>query len=174
MDKSLSRLEIVSETPPMEQVAALYAAAALRRPVRDLPRMERMFAGSNVVRAAWDGSRLVGLLRGWTDGAFDGWVSDLAVHPHCQSLGVGRALLASLDEFGTDIQWGLFASPLAREYYGRQGWKLSDVAWLRSREGWDPGEPLAWRERHLDLVRLAWEEGAGEVEPGSRPRKSES
>lgn len=155
MDNMLSELKIEQAIPPVERIAALYSAAALRRPVRDLARLETMFRGSNVVRAAWDGSRLVGLLRGWTDGVFDGWVSDLAVHPTWQSRGVGKALLASLDELGDGIQWGLFASPLAKDYYAHLGWKLSDVAWIRAREGWDPGEPLAWRERHLDLADQA-------------------
>lgn len=155
MDNSLSELKIELTIPPMEKIAALYAAAALRRPVRDLQRLDAMFRGSNVVRAAWDGSRLVGLLRGWTDGAFDGWVSDLAVHPAWQSKGVGKALLATLNELGDGIQWGLFASPLAKDYYGNHGWKSSDVAWLLPRQGWDPGEPLAWRERHLDLAEQA-------------------
>ena len=40
-----------------------------------------MYEGSNVVWTAWDGARQVGILRGWTDGAYDGYVCDLAIDP---------------------------------------------------------------------------------------------
>lgn len=143
-------IRISTEVPDVGLLSDLYVEAALRRPVDDPDRMARMFAHSNVVRSAWVGERLVGLLRGWTDKAFDGWVSDLAVHPDFQSAGVGKALLACLDEYGPDIQWALFASPLALEYYGRRGWKKSEVCWSRERSGWNPGEPLAWRDRIRD------------------------
>lgn len=137
--------------PPMPAVASLYAAAALRRPVRDLARMEEMFRGSNVVRSAWVGGTLAGLLRGWCDGGFDGFVSDLAVRPDFQVHGVGRALLGSLEEYGSDIQWVLLASPLALDYYQKVGWSETGTARLLARKNWNPGDPVAWRDDHLDL-----------------------
>jgi len=148
-------LRIESSTPPLELVVRLYAAAALRRPVRDLARLRTMFDGSNVVRAAWQDDRLVGLLRGWTDGAFDGFVSDLAVDPRLQRSGVGRALLDSLAELGEGIQWVLLASPLAPDYYQHQGWEVAPMARLLPRRGWDPGTPHAWAEAHRDLAQDA-------------------
>lgn len=150
----MSGLHIDSSFPPLEQVVRLYAAAALRRPVRDLPRLRKMFENSNVVRAAWHGDRLVGVLRGWTDGAFDGFVPDLAVDPREQRNGVGRALLDSLAVLGDGIQWVLLASPLAPDYYQHHGWELAPMARLLPRQGWDPGTPQAWAESHRDL---AWE-----------------
>jgi len=148
----MAEIRIVPDIPPLEAVVRLYVAAALRRPVRDLGRMETLFAHSNVVRAAWQGERLVGLLRGWTDHAFDGFVSDLAIHPDLQREGLGRRLLAELDGFGPGIQWTLLASPLAPEYYQRLGWQETPHARLLSRPDWDPGTPEAWRDAHRDLL----------------------
>lgn len=148
----MPHLRIESSTPPIELIARLYAAAALRRPVRDLTRLQTMFTGSNVIRAAWQEDRLVGLLRGWTDGTFDGFVADLAVDPRLQRTGVGRALMDSLVALGDGIQWVLLASPLAPEYYQHHGWEVASMARLRPRHGWDPGTPQAWAEAHRDLA----------------------
>ena len=76
-----------------ESIIALYCAAPWYRPIDDLGRMRRMFEGSNVVLTAWDGDRLVGVLRGVTDGAYTTYVCDLAVHPDYQRSGIGHELL---------------------------------------------------------------------------------
>jgi ribosomal protein S18 acetylase RimI-like enzyme len=148
----MEETRIVSETPPMDAVVRLYVAAALRRPVRDRERMATLFAHSNVVRSAWQGNTLVGLLRGWTDHAFDGFVSDLAIHPDLQRSGLGKRLLTQLSEYGPGIQWTLLASPLAPEYYQRLGWNETPHARLLSRSDWNPGTPEAWRDAHQDLL----------------------
>jgi len=148
----MDSLEILETIPPMEAVARLYASAALRRPVRELDRMAEMFRLSNVVRSAWIDGNLVGLLRGWCDGSFDGFIADLAVHPDMQGRGIGKALLDSLEPLGAEIQWVLLSSPLALEYYQKLGWEETDRARLFARKTWDPGEPATWREKHMDLI----------------------
>ena len=115
--------------PDLEAIRALYAAAPLRRPVGDPERLHRMFEHANVVLSAWDGDRLVGLLRGWTDFAFDGYICDLAIHPAHQKQGVGRRLLEEAAALGPDIHWILLASPLATDYYGHLGWRPLANAW---------------------------------------------
>jgi ribosomal protein S18 acetylase RimI-like enzyme len=115
--------------PEAEAVRALYAAAPLRRPIDDPDRIRRMFEGSNVVLTAYAGARLVGVLRGWTDFAFDGYVCDLAVHPDFQHQGVGRSLLALAQALGEGIGWILMASPNAADYYGHLGWNRVDNGW---------------------------------------------
>lgn len=121
--------------PGLEAIRILYAAAPLRRPLGDPGRLARMFDGSNVIYSAWDGDRLVGLLRGWTDGAFDGYVCDLAVHPRYQKSGVGKGLLAMLLPRHPEVRWVLLAAPLAKDYYGRVGWERLDNAWVLPRPG---------------------------------------
>ena len=154
-DESNATCRIDSVVPSYDQIAALYAAAPLRRPIRDRNRIETMFAGSNLVRSAWDGKRLVGLMRGWCDGAFDGFVSDLAVHPDWQGSGIGRALLDCLSEYGEGIQWTLHASPLAREYYAKVGWTAPASPWILPRRGFDDRHPREWQQDHLDLAAKA-------------------
>jgi len=148
-------LRIERSIPDYDRIAALYAAAPLRRPVRDRTRIETMFRGSNVVRSAWEGTRLVGLLRGWCDGAFDGFVSDLAIHPDWQGKGLGKALLDCLAEYGDGVQWTLHASPLAREYYAKVGWNAPTSPWILPRQGFDNRDPREWQKDHLDLAASA-------------------
>ena len=145
----------LDRTPALEAIRALYAAAPLRRPIHDPARIRRMFEGSNVVISAWDGERLVGLLRGWTDFAFDGYVCDLAIHPAYQKAGVGRALLDRTLALGEGVQWVLLASPIARDYYAHVGWEEVENGWKMARDGWNPGSMEAYQAQHADLARRA-------------------
>jgi transcriptional regulator len=120
--------------PPAETIAQLYRDAGLRRPVDDVERLRRTFAGSNVVWTAWQGETLVGALRGWTDGAYDGYVCDLAVHADWQRRGLGRELLARATAGRPEIQWVLRASAVATGYYEHLGWKRIDNGWFQPRE----------------------------------------
>ena len=132
--------------PSLEQVIALYAAAPLYRPVHDAARMQRIFDGSNVVLTAWDGDRLVGMLRGLTDGAFNTFICDLAIHPDVQRGGVGRQLLDAVAERYPDTALVLQASRIARDYYGHIGWQKVDNAWTRPR----PAFPIS--EAHYQTL----------------------
>lgn len=120
--------------PQAEEIAALYRAAQLIRPVDDIDRIRRMYEGSNVVLTAWEGERLIGILRGWIDGAFDGYVCDLAVHPEFQKLGVGAKLLALARSGRPEVQWVLRASKIASQYYEHIGWKKIENGWFWARE----------------------------------------
>ena len=141
--------------PDVEAIRALYAAAPLRRPIQDPDRIRRMFEGSNVVISAFERERLVGLLRGWTDFVYDGYVCDLAVHPALQKAGVGRHLLDLAQGLGEGIRWVLLASPIARDYYAHLGWEGLGNAWELSRKGWDQGPIEAFQAEHADLAARA-------------------
>ncbi len=141
--------------PELEAIRALYAAAPLRRPVADLERMHRMFEHANVVISAWDGPRLVGLLRGWTDYAFDGYVCDLAVHPDLQKSGVGRRLLDAAAALGPHIHWILLASPLAKDYYRHLGWKALEGGWELPRPSGPMPDYDTFRSETAELARRA-------------------
>lgn len=125
--------------PPAAQIAALYAAAPLIRPVTDLARIARMYAGSTLVMTAWLGPQLVGIVRGWTDGAYDGYICDLAVHPDVQSRGVGRELLRRATAGDGNIQWVLRASKIAADYYRHLGWQQIENGWFCPRDLWQQG-----------------------------------
>ncbi len=141
--------------PDVEAIRALYAAAPLRRPIHDPERIRRMFEGSNIVISAYEGDRLVGLLRGWTDFAFDGYICDLAVHPAHQKAGVGRGLLDRALALGEGVQWVLLASPIARDYYAHVGWEKVENGWKVIRDGWNPGSLEAYQAEHADLAAKA-------------------
>ncbi len=124
--------------PQASEIAALYDASSLRRPTGDLSRIAAMYAGSNLVLSAWDGDRLVGILRGWTDGTFDGYVCDLAVEPGVQGEGVGRKLLDLARAANPEVQFVLRASKLAADYYAHLGWRKIENGWYWPRTGWQP------------------------------------
>ena len=67
--------------PPPHALAALYGDARMARPVRDHAALEVLCRRANVLHAAFLSERLVGFLRGWTDGIGDGFIADLTVHP---------------------------------------------------------------------------------------------
>lgn len=123
------------QQPSIAEITRLYESAGLLdAPVKDEDRMRRMFDGSNVVWTAWEevGSelRLVGILRGWTDGAYDGYVGDLAVDGARQKQGIGRELLARvIAHYGQQVQWVLRASPVAASYYQHLGWQKIENGW---------------------------------------------
>jgi ribosomal protein S18 acetylase RimI-like enzyme len=120
--------------PSAAALAELFRAALLNRPLDDLARIERMYQASNLVVTAWAGERLAGVLRGWTDGAFDGYVCDLAVHPEFQKSGVGSALLDKVRADRPQVQFVLRASQIAREYYQHLGWQRIENGWFWPRQ----------------------------------------
>lgn len=125
--------------PSPQQIAALYQHAGLKRPVHDLPRLQRMFEGANLVFSAWEGERLVGVLRGWTDSAWVGWIADLAVHPDFQKLGIGKELLRRAIATSPEVTFNLRASDIARDYYTHLGWQKIENGWTWKRQiGRDP------------------------------------
>ncbi len=141
--------------PSLDAIRALYAAAPLRRPIGEPERIAKMFEHANVVIGAYDGERLVGLLRGWTDFAFDGYVCDLAIHPGYQKQAIGRRLLDEAAALGPDIHWILLASPIAKDYYGHLGWELLPNAWELPRpSGLMPDYP-SYQAEFADLAARA-------------------
>lgn len=120
--------------PSVRSIVALYAAAPLNRPITDPDRIEQMFISSNIIYTAWDGDRLAGVLRGWTDGAFDGYICDLAIDPTYQKHGIGRELLRRVVNSNRQVQFVLRASQIAREYYKHIGWEPIENGWFIPRE----------------------------------------
>jgi GNAT superfamily N-acetyltransferase len=141
--------------PAVDAIRALYAAAPLRRPIHEPERIGRMFEGSNVVITAYAGDRLVGLLRGWTDFVYDGYVCDLAIHPEWQKAGVGRRLLDLAKGLGEGIQWVLLASPIAKDYYAHVGWEQVANGWRFVRQGWNPASLEDYQAEHAALAAKA-------------------
>jgi GNAT superfamily N-acetyltransferase len=124
----------------LDQVIDLYRDSTLgeRRPTDDRAIVDAMLRHANLVVAAWDGDRLVGLSRTLTDFAYVGYLSDLAVALSHQGQGIGTELMArTRARMGPRSMLVLLAAPKAVDYYPKLGFKRHDSAWvLRA------GEPL--------------------------------
>lgn len=101
-----------------QQLAQIFQAAGLRRPVHDLGRLQRMLNNATFIYTAWQGTELVGIARGFTDGAYVGYIADLAVAKSFQRHGIGRQLLAQIRrDLGPQISLLLLAASEAMTYY---------------------------------------------------------
>lgn len=122
------------ERPTIPTIIALYGAAGLVRPIDDPARIARMYAGANLVLTAWAGETLVGILRGWTDDGFLGYIADLAVHPDHQRSGIGRELLSQALATNREVTFILNAAPEAADYYHHIGWTKIENSWRWPRD----------------------------------------
>ena len=114
-----------------EQLTDVYRRSGLRRPVDDLPRMQRMLENSNLVVSAWDGDRLMGVARCLADYAWVCYLSDLAVDRVVQRSGIGKALIARVREhIGPQCQLLLRSAPEAMTYYPKVGFEQIDNAFF--------------------------------------------
>lgn len=115
-----------------EEFRAVLVASTLgeRRPVDDLGRLDRMLRKADLVVAARDGKRLVGISRAITDFSYCCYLSDLAVDVAYQRQGIGKRLIEethkSAGELTTLI---LVAAPAAESYYPRIGMQQRPSCW---------------------------------------------
>lgn len=113
-----------------QMVANLFLASGIRRPVDDLPRIQKMLDHANLTITAWDGEKLVGIARALTDFSFCCYLSDLAVDKAYQRQGIGKELVRRVQEaIGEESMLLLLAAPEAREYYPHIGFQKVDRAW---------------------------------------------
>lgn len=61
--------------------------------MEDLPLLERMIKGANLIITARSDGKLVGLLRGLSDFCYRSFIADLAVAHAYQGKGIGRQLI---------------------------------------------------------------------------------
>jgi predicted N-acetyltransferase YhbS len=119
-----------------EEFRAVLIASTLgeRRPVDDLPRLDRMLRQADIVATARDGTRLVGISRALTDFSYCCYLSDLAVDVAYQRQGIGKRLIAMTHEAAGDLTaLILVAAPAAESYYPRIGMQQRPSCWTLSR-----------------------------------------
>ncbi len=105
-------------------IAAVFGASGIRRPIQDLGRIERMFANANLTLSAWHNGKLVGVCRALTDFSYCCYVSDLAVDEAFQKTGIGRELLAQIQSIlGEEVALILLSAPEAMQYYPKLGFE---------------------------------------------------
>ncbi len=107
-----------------EELANIISKSGIRRPVEDLPRLQKMIDQADITVTAWDGRRLVGIARAITDFSYCCYLSDLAVDRDYQNQGVGKELVRRVHErLGEEISLILLASPIAMDYYPKIGFQ---------------------------------------------------
>lgn len=130
-----TRYEINPLVTP-EEVAGIFRAAGLRRPVEDMPRIAEMVEKANFNIGAYQGRRLVGFGRALTDFCYICYLSCLAVHPDCQRRGIGKGIIDLYrQELGEQVTILLLSAPEAMDYYGKIGFQKVGNAWYLPRKG---------------------------------------
>ena len=135
MNKSSQKINYRNDvSPDVRLISELYRKSLLNRPVDDLTRIKTMYDNSNIVLSAWNGETLVGILRGWSDGAYHGYICDLAIHPDYQRNGIGKNLLDQARAINPKVELVLRASVIASEYYKHISWEKIENGWFSSRK----------------------------------------
>ena len=121
---------------PLEaaDVAAVFDNSGIRRPTKDLARIERMFANANLILSAWHEGKLVGVCRALTDFSYCCYLSDLAVDKAFQKHGIGRELIARVrSAIGEEVALVLLSAPEAMEYYPKVGFEKIENGFIIKR-----------------------------------------
>ncbi|ASA20578.1 GNAT family N-acetyltransferase [Paenibacillus donghaensis] len=114
-----------------KQAADIFISSGIKRPVEDLARIGRMLEHADILVTAWDGDQPVGLARAITDYAYCCYLSDLAVCREYQQQGIGKKLIATLQEhLGEESMLLLLAAPSAIDYYPQIGFEKLTSAFL--------------------------------------------
>jgi len=115
-------------------IVTVFDASGIRRPTTDLARIERMFANANLVFSAWHEGKLVGVCRALTDFSYCCYLSDLAVDKAYQKHGIGRELIARVQELiGDEVALILLSAPEAMEYYPKVGFEKVENGFIIKR-----------------------------------------
>lgn len=115
-------------------VAAVFDNSGIRRPTKDLARIERMFDNANLILSAWHEGKLVGVCRALTDFSYCCYLSDLAVDKAFQKHGIGRELIARVrSAIGEEVALVLLSAPEAMEYYPKVGFEKIENGFIIKR-----------------------------------------
>lgn len=130
----MSQITYRSDGISPAQLAQVFRNSGIRRPVDDLERMATMIQHANVIVAAWDGERLVGVARALTDFSYCCYLSDLAVDKKYQKSGIGRELIERVRvAIGEQSMLLLLAAPEAMDYYPKVGFDAVPNGWIIKR-----------------------------------------
>lgn len=116
-------IEYRDQSHPLDlrQLAELFDAVAWQHRTCDPERLAQMVRGSMYGVSAHDAGKLVGYARAISDGAFNAYVSTVAVLPEYQRRGIGRELLRRLMDARDQVQFVLHAAPAVHPFYLRCG-----------------------------------------------------
>ena len=118
-----------------EQLSQVFRTSGIKRPVDDLPRLQKMLDNGDILITAWDGDQLVGIARSITDYSYCCYLSDLAVNKNYQSLGIGKELVRQTQlHISEEVALILLSSPIAMEFYPHIGFKKIENGFIIPRQ----------------------------------------
>lgn len=123
-------------TIPVEEAIDLYRRSTLgeRRPLDRPDIFEGMLKNANLIVTAWDGTRLVGISRSFTDFTYVTYLADLAVDASYQRQGIGKRLIEETQKrLKPECMIVLLAAPKANDYYVKLGFEHHPRAWVLNR-----------------------------------------
>jgi GNAT superfamily N-acetyltransferase len=109
----------------LDAVLALYAAVGWTAYTREPDVIAAGLRGASFVAGAFDGDRLVGLVRAVSDDATICYLQDVLVDPAAQRAGVGRALVAAVLERYAHVRQHVLVTddePKQRAFYESLGY----------------------------------------------------
>jgi N-acetylglutamate synthase-like GNAT family acetyltransferase len=116
-------------------LSRVFERSELKRPFKDMDRLERMIEHADIIITAWIDDQMVGVARAITDYSYCCYLSDLAVDKDYQKLGIGKSLVEQLQrKLGEEVSLFLLSSPTAVDFYPRIGFNSTDKAFLIPRQ----------------------------------------
>lgn len=118
-----------------QAVLELFLHAGISKPNWSTERMKRALTGSSVVVTAWDEKQLVGFANAISDFAWVGYLSQLAVHPQYQGMGIGKHLLELIRvELGEEVTLIVHSAEAATQFYRSAGFEPYSNVYLLKRK----------------------------------------
>ncbi len=112
----------------------LYTSVGWEAPCRE--QITLALKNSLATFVAYDGEKALGMVRLLGDGGMSFYVKDFAVLPECQGKGIGKALMAALQDYilaHVEKDWAvsleLISTKEAVDFYKKQGFEERPCAW---------------------------------------------
>lgn len=117
-----------------EALIYLYESVGWSAYTQDNPDLMSLLEGAKHYLTAWDGERLIGLIRVVGDGVYIAYIQDVLVHPDYQRQGIGKYLMQKMLKeirYAKQIILTTENSPATKAFYQSLGMKdFSDTGAL--------------------------------------------
>ncbi|MBA5729774.1 GNAT family N-acetyltransferase [Aerococcaceae bacterium INB8] len=109
-----------------EALLHLYESVGWSAYTQDNPDLTSLLEGAKHYLTAWDGERLIGLIRVVGDGVYIAYIQDVLVHPDYQKQGIGKYLMQKMLKeirYAKQIILTTENSPATKAFYQSLGMK---------------------------------------------------
>ena len=89
------------------------------------------YKNSDIVFSAWDGKKLVGVIRALTDKKMDGVIFGLVVRKEYQKKGIGKKLTLKVLDMYPKVRWYLGTTNKNKGFYKKVGFTLDKDPWFK-------------------------------------------